>query len=100
MRVSLEQLARAGTEEAPERKTLDPDTLQRLAALGYVGNVIEVDPHAVLPDPKDKLELFESMNAAKALAQEEGRVEEAVARLKQVIARDPGIMDAHLTLGN
>ena len=64
-----------------------------------MGNVIDVDPHAVLADPKDKLQLFEAMNAAKNLAQDED-YERAVAKMREVIAEDPNIMDAHLTLGN
>ncbi len=99
LRLRLEEMSRTTDAQAPERKQLDPETLQRLAALGYVGNVIDVDPHAVLPDPKDKLPLFEAMNAAKSLAQDED-FERAVARMKTVIAQDPNIMDAHLTVGN
>ena len=99
MRLRLEQMSRSTGAAAPERKQLDPETLQRLAALGYVGNVIDVDPSAVLPDPKDKLPLFEMMNAAKALAQD-NELERAVAKMKSVIAQDAKIMDAHLTLGN
>jgi arylsulfatase A-like enzyme/Flp pilus assembly protein TadD len=99
LRVRLEEMSRTTDAQAPERKQLDPETLQRLAALGYVGNVVDVDPHAMLPDPKDKLPLFEAMNAAKSLAQD-GDYEGAVARMKAVIAEDPKIMDAHLTLGN
>ena len=99
LRVRLEEMSRTTEAQAPERKQLDPETLQRLAALGYVGNVIDVDPRAVLPDPKDKLPLFEMMNAAKALAQE-GDYERAAAKMKAVIAEDARIMDAHLTLGN
>jgi arylsulfatase A-like enzyme/Flp pilus assembly protein TadD len=99
LRVRLEEMSRTTDAQAPERKQLDPETLQRLAALGYVGNVIDVDPHAVLPDPKDKLPLFEAMNAAKSFAQDED-FERAVAKMKTVIAEDPNIMDAHLTLGN
>ncbi len=99
LRVRLEEMSRSTGTQAPERKQLDPETLQRLAALGYVGNVVDVDPHAMLPDPKDKLPLFEAMNAAKSFAQA-GDYERAVARLKAVIAEDPKIMDAHLTLGN
>ena len=64
-----------------------------------MGNVIDVDPHAVLPDPKDKLPLFEAMNAAKSFAQDED-FERAVAKMRTVIAEDPNIMDAHLTIGN
>jgi len=100
LRLLMEAMARITGPAAPERRSLDPDTLQRLAALGYVGNVIDLDPNAVLPDPKEKLPLFALMNTAKRLAQEEDRVEDAVAKMRQVIAQDPKIMDAHLTLGN
>ncbi len=99
LRVRMERMAESAGEKAPERQGLDPDTLQRLAALGYVGNVIDVDPSAVLPDPKHKLKLFSMMNAAKARAQDDD-VPAAVALMRQVIAEDPDIMDAHLTLGN
>ncbi len=98
MRAQLEALAGGGVQKAPEKQKLDPDTLQRLAALGYVGNVVDVDPDAKLPDPKDKLPIFQLMNAAKADAQEE-KTEEAVAKMRRAIALDPGIVDAHLTLG-
>lgn len=99
MRARMDALAKEEKDKAPERKGLDPETLQRLAALGYVGNVADVDPSAVLPDPKDKIELFGLMNAAKNAGQAD-RMEEAIAKMRAVLARDPGIMDAHLTLGN
>ena len=99
LRVRLEEMSKTTDTQAPERKQLDPETLQRLAALGYVGNVIDVDPHAVLPDPKDKLPLFEAMNAAKSFAQDDD-FERAVGKMRTVIAEDPNIMDAHLTIGN
>ena len=99
LRLRLEEMSRSADPQAPERRQLDPETLQRLAALGYVGNVIDVDPHAMLPDPKDKLPLFEMMNAAKALAQD-GELERAVTKMRAVVAQDPKIMDAHLTMGN
>lgn len=99
LRVRLEDMSRSSATQAPERKQLDPETLQRLAALGYVGNVVDVDPHAVLPDPKDKLPIFQAMNAAKGLAQD-GDYEGAIVKLKAVLAQDPKIMDAYLTLGN
>ncbi len=99
LRLKIEALARADQGKIPERKSLDPDTLQRLAALGYVGNVIDVNPNAVLPDPKRKLPLFQKMNRAKDLAQDDD-VEAAAKLLQSVVAEDPNIMDAHLTLGN
>jgi arylsulfatase A-like enzyme/Flp pilus assembly protein TadD len=100
LRQRLEELTKLESGAAPERKSLDPETLQRLAALGYVGNVIDVDASAVLPDPKEKLPLFAMMNAAKRLAQDEDRLEDGVARMREVLRRDPKIMDAQITLGN
>jgi arylsulfatase A-like enzyme/Tfp pilus assembly protein PilF len=99
LRQKLETLAKADQGKVPERKSLDPDTLQRLAALGYVGNVIDVNPGAVLPDPKLKLPLFQKMNRSKDLAQDDD-IAGAVKLLQTVVAEDPNIMDAHLTLGN
>ena len=100
LRLRMVELTKNVGGKQPERRSLDPETLQRLAALGYVGNVVDVDSTAVLPDPKEKLPIFAMMNAAKSLAQDEGEVEAAVAKMREVIARDPKIMDAHLTLGN
>jgi tetratricopeptide (TPR) repeat protein len=53
----------------------------------------------VLPDPKDKLRLFQLMNQAKGAAADE-RLDDAVAKMRRVLAEDPGIVDAHVTLGN
>jgi arylsulfatase A-like enzyme/Flp pilus assembly protein TadD len=99
LRLAMEGLVKTTGKAAPERKGLDPETLQRLAALGYVGDVVNADPDAVLPDPKDKLRVYALMNAAKRAGQED-RVEEAVAKMRAVIREDPRIMDAYLTIGN
>ena len=98
LRLRLETMAGSGVQAAPDETTLDPETLQRLAALGYVGGGPRVDPEAVLPDPKDKIVLFERMGDARALAKEE-KLEEAVAAMRAVVAEDRGIIDAHTALG-
>ena len=98
LRLRLETMAGSGVQAAPDETTLDPETLQRLAALGYVGGGPSVDPEAVLPDPKDKIVLFERMGDARALAKEE-KLEEAVAAMRAVVAEDRGIIDAHTALG-
>jgi tetratricopeptide (TPR) repeat protein len=77
---------------------LDPDTQQRLAALGYVGSAVAADASAVLPDPKDKVGVFAKITAAKQ-ADEAGRRAEAIATMREVVAEDPDVLDAHLTLG-
>jgi arylsulfatase A-like enzyme/Tfp pilus assembly protein PilF len=98
LRLRLEVMAGSGVQAAPDEASLDPETLQRLAALGYVGGGPKVDPEAVLPDPKDKIGLFERIGDARALAKRE-KLEEAVAAIRAVIAEDPGIIDAHTALG-
>ena len=95
----LEELAGSEADAAPEQELMDPETLQRLAALGYVGNTVDVDPDAVLPDPKSKIGLFGLMSEAKAAGQD-GRTGEAIVKMQRVIEEDPGIVDAHLTLAN
>jgi arylsulfatase A-like enzyme/Tfp pilus assembly protein PilF len=97
LRARLESLAGSGAQAAPDEASLDPETLQRLAALGYVGGGPKVDPEAVLPDPKDKIALFERMGAARALARKDD-LQGAVAAMRAVIAEDPGIIDAHTAL--
>jgi len=97
LRRRLEEMAGSGVQAAPDEASLDPETLQRLAALGYVGGGPTVDPAAVLPDPKDKIHLFERIGDARALAKKE-KLEEAVAAMRAVIAEDPGIIDAHTAL--
>jgi tetratricopeptide (TPR) repeat protein len=99
LRRRLEELAGSGKDAGPEQELMDPETLQRLAALGYVGNTVDVDPDAVLPDPKSKIDLFGLMSEAKAAGQDE-RTGEAIAKMRRVIEEDPGIVDAHLTLAN
>jgi len=94
----LTALAGSGAQAAPDRESLDPETLQRLAALGYVGGGPEVDPDAELPDPKDKIGLVARLGEAKALAREE-KLEEAVAAIRAIVAEDAGIIDAHVALG-
>jgi arylsulfatase A-like enzyme/Flp pilus assembly protein TadD len=98
LRLVLERMAGSGVQAAPDQATLDPETVQRLAALGYVGGGPKVDPEAVLPDPKDKIDLFRRMGEARSLAKDD-RYEDAVAKMREVIEDDPGIIDAYTALG-
>ena len=98
LRVAMEALAGSGRQAAPDKATLDPETLQRLAALGYVGGGPKVAPDAILPDPKDKIGLLERIGEARAMSKSD-RLADAVAAIRAVIAEDPKVIDAHIALG-
>jgi arylsulfatase A-like enzyme/Tfp pilus assembly protein PilF len=79
----------------------DPQLQQQLAALGYVassnaGTAMGAEQNA--PDPKDKIEITNLLQDA-LLASVEGRYQEAIPLLEQVLAKEPGIEIAYRTLG-
>ena len=104
LQARLDQLmAELGKEDADEQapETLDEETRAQLAALGYLGGssrvrVAEGEP---LADPKDKIVLYNLLKAAGTDSTED-RIDEALAKVRQVLAEDAGILEAHLILGN
>jgi arylsulfatase A-like enzyme/Tfp pilus assembly protein PilF len=88
----------------PPAADVDPEVRQRLAALGYVGTFV-ASPNAPISnraDPKDKIELFNLMTAARDRATDspEGAFAEVVALLRKVVDADPNVIDAWFNLGN
>src|SRR5262249_8105192 len=82
-------------------RPVDPDVEARLRALGYVGSsispaVMEERPRG---DPKDKIALYNLMKQAGRDAVE-GRIDEGIAKVRQVLAVDPDVVEAYLMLGN
>ena len=81
---------------------------ERLAALGYVGlgagraqeriNALATATRGSLPDPKDKIGVYESLRQA-LLAKGAGRFAEAVAGLQKIVATNPGLPEAWEALG-
>lgn len=98
------QLARLGHERdqgEAQPGAVDPETRERLAALGYIGTFVHAAPKPGerLPDPKDKIDIFNLMVAAQeGGANEPGGAK--IARLQQVVEQDPDIIDAWVMLGN
>jgi arylsulfatase A-like enzyme/Tfp pilus assembly protein PilF len=102
LRTRHAQFTSAGpsTQPAPE---VDPEVRSRLAALGYVGSFVatSANPRAERPDPKDKISLFNLMNAARETGKASGdSLGPATALLRRVIASDPMVIDAWFMLGN
>ncbi len=101
-------LARLGAERPGEpggaataARAVDPETRERLAALGYIGSFVERAPRAesVRPDPKDKIDIFNLIVAAQESGERETAADK-IARLERVVALDPDIVDAWVMLGN
>ena len=96
------QLAAAGSTSRPA-PDIDPEVRARLAALGYVGSFVATAANAPAEraDPKDKIALFNLMNAARDAGRDTGEAfDRAVALLREVIAGDPSVIDAWFMLGN
>ena len=85
---------------------VDPEARERLAALGYVGTFVAnaSDPRTGRADPKDKIGLFNKLNAATDISKEreddpEGSFTRVVALLTEVIHEDPQVIDAWFMRG-
>ena len=101
MAAELQRLAKETPQSESGPATVDPETRERLAALGYIGSFTETarKPGEVLPDPKDKIEIFNLMTSAR---ESTGKTdtESALDRLRRVVGMDPNILDAWVMLGN
>lgn len=79
----------------------DEETLRKLASLGYVGGTAVTDGASWrdLPDPKDRLPIYDRMGRIRALVKE-GNGEQAIPLLESVLREAPEVIDAYYTLGN
>ncbi|MFN2442158.1 MAG: sulfatase-like hydrolase/transferase [Thermoanaerobaculia bacterium] len=77
---------------------VDPEEASRLQALGYLGAVSSQANAADLPDPKDAIGAIADMKVAFGVAAA-GRTDEAIAMLRDLVARYPGLTDARSRLG-
>ncbi len=102
MRQRLERLVSETSHGAPEPEAadLDKETLQSLAALGYVGGTgpaRAADPSRPLADPKDKLGVFSAVQRAGELILKDDYAA-AVASLEPALREDPAMAQARLLL--
>ncbi len=104
MKAELDRLmAETGRDSpAPQAADLDKDTLERLAALGYIGAPVAARKPAdgkagFLADPKDKLPVFEAVQRSGELVGRE-QYAEAASALEAALREEPAIPQALLLL--
>src|SRR3954470_10851965 len=93
------KLAVAATPQKP--RPVEPEVEERLRSLGYVAATVS---RATLTDrlrgdPKDKIGLY---NLLKRAAQDSvnGQIDDGIAKVREVLAADAEVIEAHTMLGN
>jgi arylsulfatase A-like enzyme/Tfp pilus assembly protein PilF len=98
----LDTLDRAYSEGASQHAAieLDEETRGRLAALGYLSTFADSgdEDSSALPNPRDKIGVYNDLLRAKQLKLR-GELEPALRLLESIVIADPGVIDAHVTLG-
>jgi choline-sulfatase len=74
----------------------DPETVRKLASLGYIG-AASPDSGEALPDPKDRIGMIDRLKEASRLVTE-FRDAEGIALLKRIAEENPRMLDAWETL--
>jgi arylsulfatase A-like enzyme/Tfp pilus assembly protein PilF len=96
----IEEYAAEGIEDVGPRK-IDNDSLVKLQALGYIGSfhTKAKEKEGKLADPKDKIELYNEIKLSQFFVAEE-RMDEAEKKIKNVLGKDPSVLEARYILGN
>ncbi|PWT91141.1 MAG: hypothetical protein C5B54_05880 [Acidobacteria bacterium] len=85
--------------QTQDYKQVDEETQDKLSALGYIGTFQNTKGSETLPAPREKVDLYRQLNAARELSFESDD-KTAERLIQEVIAKDPGIIDAYSALGN
>ena len=82
-------------------RKIDPETREKLAALGYIGSFTDSKKleGKTLANPKEKILVFNELSRAREMGME-GQFDEAIAVIQGIIATDPDINDAYFSIGN
>ncbi|HUP47749.1 MAG TPA: sulfatase-like hydrolase/transferase, partial [Thermoanaerobaculia bacterium] len=79
-------------QEASAPAAIDPEEAAKLAALGYLGSTVPIEPGEKLADPKDKLDSFRSIMRAFARFRE-GRLLESLELIDRNLEESGRIVD-------
>jgi arylsulfatase A-like enzyme/Flp pilus assembly protein TadD len=93
----LERLTALDQEEAAAAP-LDEETVRRLESLGYASGSSPAPESSLLPDPKDRVEVFETLQGI--LARTDAAPDELVTEYRKVLALEPENAWARIRLAN
>jgi tetratricopeptide (TPR) repeat protein len=96
----IDRYSAEGIEDAGPAK-IDNDSLVKLQALGYIGSfrASSKQKGEKLADPKDRIELYNEIKIAQFLVTED-KMEKAEKKIKDVLNKDPSVLEARYILGN
>ena len=92
MRLALTPFIQPALAAKPQK--VAAEDLEKFQALGYIGVAVQPTDAGMqsLPDPKDKIGVFKTYRQAIQLAHD-GRVDEAIAAYKEILADNPQMVD-------
>src|SRR6185295_1482471 len=91
----------SGDQELAEKSGLDPALADRLRSLGYMafpGGGNPTISNRSLPDPKDRIQVYELISDALSESQH-GQFAESIAKLTEALKTDPESVAIHYLLG-
>ena len=99
LRDIVSRTAIAATPQQP--RAIDPAVEERLRALGYVATTVSRATLAerTRGDPKDMIRLYNLLKLAGSDSVA-GKLDDAIAKVRTVLAADPEVIEAHTILGN
>ncbi|MEO8678209.1 MAG: sulfatase-like hydrolase/transferase [Vicinamibacterales bacterium] len=101
-RALLDMTTRTGAAATPQQpRAIDPAVEERLRALGYVATTVSRATLVDRPrnDPKDMITLYNLLKLAGSDSVS-GKLDDAIAKVRTVLAADPEVIEAYTILGN
>src|SRR4030095_12526435 len=80
-----------------QTQKMDPEAEEKLRALGHVGTIVGSTPESLKIDPKDKIDLLESISQAHQ-ALNKKNFSFVVETISRVLEQEPNMVDAHFLL--
>lgn len=93
-----DMLVRCAGKNLKGPQKMDPDTEEKLRALGYIGATAESTPESRQIDPKDKIDLAARIQVA-FTALENHKFDLAMEQVRTVLRDEPKMVDAHFVAG-